>query len=222
MIRLCSLALTLAILLDGSVARADVIASWTFEISQPLKTDSATIAGILPEIGSGSASAVHASAATDYSNPVGNGSAESFSSNNWAVGDYYQFQVSTLGFANIMVTYDQTRSGTGPTTWDFEYSTDGINFTNSTNDYALSEVAWSSGSSNPLSNFSRDLSALASLDEVASVYFRVTAASAPGSAAGTSRVDNFTVSGTAVPEPSTLVLLGLALPVFIWRLRKSK
>src|SRR4051812_39869141 len=55
-------------------AQADTLAQWTFETSVP------TTAGPLaPEVGSGSALAFHIGAST-YSNPVGNGSNESFSS----------------------------------------------------------------------------------------------------------------------------------------------
>jgi len=66
---------------------------------------------VSPEIGSGSASGSHAGAAT-YSSPTGNGSAKSYSANAWAVNDYWQFQVSTVGYTNITLSYDQTSSAT--------------------------------------------------------------------------------------------------------------
>src|SRR5262249_6268835 len=77
----------------ASAHASTVIADWTFETSQP------TTAGPFnAEIGSGQATGHHAGAAV-YSTPVGNGSAHSFSSTVWAVGDYYQFEVSTLGLS---------------------------------------------------------------------------------------------------------------------------
>ena len=61
--------------------------------------------------------------------PAGNGSAHSFSSNVWAVGDYYQFQVSTLGQSQIGLVFDQTSSSTGPGNFKVQYSTNGTTFT---------------------------------------------------------------------------------------------
>ena len=44
---------------------------------------------------------------------VGNGSPKSMSGNGWAVGDYWQFQSSTLGFSDIGISFDQISSSTG-------------------------------------------------------------------------------------------------------------
>src|SRR3954453_15706128 len=74
---------------------------WTFETSAPV-----TAGPVSPEIGTGSGIGFHAGAVT-YSSPAGNGSAKSYSANTWAVGDYWQFQVSTVGFSNIGISYDQ-------------------------------------------------------------------------------------------------------------------
>ena len=86
-----------ALLLQGTVALADptVVADWTFETSMP-----ATAGPFTAEIGAGSALGFHAGT-TVYSTPAGNGSAHSFSSTAWSVGDYYQFQVSTVGNPNV-------------------------------------------------------------------------------------------------------------------------
>src|SRR5438552_17437540 len=69
-----------------------VIADWTFESSLPAGSPGAGvwITNISAEIGSGTASGWHAGAST-YTSPAGNGSAHSFSSSLWAVGDLYQF-----------------------------------------------------------------------------------------------------------------------------------
>ncbi|MBM4111601.1 MAG: hypothetical protein FJ254_09665, partial [Phycisphaerae bacterium] len=73
--------------------------------------------------------AFHALTATTYSSPSGNGSQYSFSSNNWSVGDYYEARVSTAGYSDISVSWDQTRSSTGPSSFRVDVSTDGTNFT---------------------------------------------------------------------------------------------
>jgi hypothetical protein len=205
------------IVFAGSPAHAAVIATWTFETSQPAQDNTATLGPISPEIGAGVAAAVHVSSATDYSTPAGNGSSHSFNSNTWAVGDHYQFQVSTAGLSGIFFEFDQTRSATGPGTWDFQYSTDGTAFTTFLNDYTVLEnaPAWSSaGARQSAYTFSLDLSGVPALNNDSSVFFRITAASAPSSSVGTARVDNVSISSAdpiaVVPEPSTLALFSLA------------
>src|SRR5271165_4431061 len=92
-----------------SAQAQSTIADWTFETSQP-----ATAGPFNPEVGAGSATGSHAGAAV-YSTPAGNGSSHSFSANTWAVGDYYQYQVSTVGDSGtIYLSFDQTSSSTGP------------------------------------------------------------------------------------------------------------
>src|SRR5277367_2253104 len=95
-----------------SAVRADTLADWTFETSLP------TTAGpFTPEsglnMGTSQATGSHAGAAT-YSSPSGNGSTRSFSSTTWAVGDYYQFTTSTVGYSAVQFQFDQTSSNTGP------------------------------------------------------------------------------------------------------------
>jgi len=190
----------------GNCHAAINIADWTFETSAP------TTAGpFSPEIGSGSASGSHAGTTT-YSSPAGNGSAHSFSSTAWAVGDYYQFQVSTHGNSGIALSWDQTSSNTGPRDYLLKYSTDGVNFTAFGSGYSVLANAspntpWSSsGMPNTAYSFSQDLSSITALNNQDTVYFRLvdnSTTSANGGAvasAGTDRVDNFIVS--AVPEPA--------------------
>ena len=197
------------------------IAKWTFETSAPI-----TAGSFAPEIGLGLASGFHAGAST-YSSPAGNGSAHSFSSNTWAIGDYYQFQVSTAGYSNINVSWDQISSNTGPKDFSFLYSTDGVNFNSAISSYTVLANAtpntWSSTTPIPTSSYSFDFSGIPALNNQAAVYFRLRdfdAISANGgtvATGGTDRVDNFTIS--VIPEPSTYALLaGLAgFAVVLWR-----
>lgn len=209
--------LFLALLLATASLQAQTIAQWTFETSVPALNDSATIDGIAAEVGTGTASGVHASALTDWSNPVGNGSGESLSANNWTVGDYFQFRTSTAGFSNIAVSYDQVSSGTGPGEFTFAYSADGINFTQVGGSYIVlantSPDNWSSTTPVATTSYDFDLSGVSALNNATDVYFRIinfsTVSAAGGTVAtgGTDRIDNFTVA--AVPEPSTYALLAL-------------
>ena len=205
-------------------ASADTIADWTFETTAP------TTAGpISPETGSGSASGSHAGAAV-YSSPVGNGSAKSYSANTWAVNDYWQFQVSATGYQGIMLSYDQNGSSTGPGTFQLEYSSDGINFFTFGSAYTLTAgVTWASGTPNQPTHESFDLSSIIALNNASVVDFRLIDTSTVSvnggtvGSGGTDRIDNVDITGTLVPEPSSLAVVGLGGVVaglFAFRRRK--
>jgi len=201
-------------------AQASVIADWTFETSAP-----ATAGPFAPETGAGAATGFHASGSAVYSSPAGDGSSHSFSSNYWSIGDYFQFQTSTLNLSGIALSWDQTSSNTGPQNFVLDYSTDGTNFTQFGSSYAVLANAtpntpWSStGSVNLAYAFSNDLSGITGLNNQANVYFRLidknTIAANGGTVgtSGTDRVDNFTVTGTVsvVPVPGAAWLFGSAL-----------
>jgi len=208
---------------------AQTIAKWTFETSVPAGAPGAGVwlTNIAAEIGSGTASGFHAGAAT-YSNPSGNGSAESFSSTTWAIGDLYQFVASTVGYSGTGFTFDQVSSTSGPRDFDLRYSTDGSTFTTFASYIVKSNAApnpvWNSGTSSSLYTYAFDLSSVTALNNQPTVYFRlvdVSTASAGGgapSAAGASRLDNVEIA--VVPEPSTvsfIVVCGLLRLIFLRR-----
>lgn len=195
--------LAAAALFAAPLASADTLAKWTFEVSVP------TTAGPhAAEEGVGVATGFHSNPSVVYSNPVGNGSMESFSSNFWSAGDYYQFQSTTLGYQDITFQFDQTRSSTGPNTFDVEWSTDGATWNALVDDYDVAQITWSSGTYNPASTYGPHI-APAGLDNQASVFFRLTAQVPGTSTGGTNRVDDIIISGTLIPEPGSLVLLAL-------------
>jgi hypothetical protein len=207
--KLLSYAAMLAVLAAAPTAMAGTITGWTFETSAP-----ATAGPHAAEIGTGSATGVHAGAAT-FSTPAGNGSARSFSSNVWAIGDYYQFTTSSATFSNIGISWEETRSGTGPSAFEVQYSTDGSTYTALpallVPAYTVAAVTWNSGTPDATgnSNFVRDLSSITGLNNNATIGFRLVATGAAGGTAGTNRVDNFRVLDN-VPEPCTAMLLGMA------------
>ncbi|MDX1914063.1 MAG: PEP-CTERM sorting domain-containing protein [Methylophilus sp.] len=221
-------ALILSTLLFASSVNAATVAQWTFETSVP--TTSGTFA---PEVGSGSALGSHVSTSVVYSNPVGNGSVESFSSNNWSVGDFYQFSVSTLGFSGVTLSWDQISSATGPRDFSLSYSLNGTSFTNYANYSVIANStpnAWSSSTPVSTSSYAYDLSSITALNNQSNVFFRlvdVSTVSANGgtvATAGTDRVDNFTVSAVAsVPEADTyaMLLAGMGLMGFVLRRRNQ-
>jgi MYXO-CTERM domain-containing protein len=158
---------------------------------------------------------VHASASTVWSSPTGNGSTNSFSSNNWAIGDYYQVSFATTGYQDLSVSWDQARSGTGPATFKFQVSINNGSFTDVVASYTVgvsgSTTAWNSTTYQ--SSFTTTQALAVGANDAANVRIRFTATVAPtgGSpTAGTGRVDNIVVSGTAIPAPGAIALLGVA------------
>jgi PEP-CTERM motif len=205
-----------AVTLTAVNTMALTIADWTFETSQPT-----TSGPISPEIGSGSASGFHAGAAT-YSSPAGDDSAHSYSANVWAVGDYWQFEVSTIGDSGEQISGEQTSSNTGPGNFQLAYSTNGVTFTPLGSSYTvLSNAApngpWSAtGVPNPTAYDQSSAIFPAGADNQATLYIRLIDASTVSAnggtvaTGGTDRIDDVTITAT-VPEPSTLSLIGLGL-----------
>jgi hypothetical protein len=175
------------------------------------------------------ASGSHAGTST-YSNPAGNGSSHSFSSTNWAIGDYYQFTLSTIGLVDLTVGFDQTSSNTGPRDFKLSYSTDGTSFTDVGTYTVLANgtpnAAWNGTTSSSAYHESFDLSSINAIENVSQVTFRLvdnsTSAAGSGSVAsgGTDRVDNFTV--TTVPEPGAFMALAGGIGVLAIRRRRVR
>jgi hypothetical protein len=204
-------------LILAGCARGGVLADWTFETTQPR-----TAGAFAPEIGNGSAIGHHADPSAVYSTPLGNGSLDSFSSNTWTAGDYYQFSTSTVGFTGILFRFDQTGSDNGPRDFKIQYSADGAAFTDLTStDYKVTNDSWPVFGTPRRASAKGDFAGPASLDDQAMVYFRIlddSSTSITGffvEGVGTDRVDNVTISASAaVPEPSALApVLVLAFAV---------
>ena len=158
--------------------------------------------------------ALHASASTVWSNPAGNGSIKSISSNNWSEGDYYQFSFSTIGYGLLSITWDQTGSATGPRDFKVQYSTNGSTFTDATGKNGtdtLTNDSWSSsGPPKSVSTRTLDLSGVADVNNQSTVYIRLVDNSTVAvngttvATTGTGRVDNFIVNAVSeVPVEMT-------------------
>ena len=176
-------------------AAGTTLSSWGFEGA------TTTNAGQVPSFSAGSGvadsgiltsgsafTAFHTSASTVWSNPAGNGSAKSVSSNNWGIGDYYQFSFSTVGYSGISITWDQTGSSTGPKTFKVQYSTNGSTFTDATgtnSTYSLGGESWSSSSTTNTSRRTLDLSGVSAIDSLSTVYIRLVDTSTTSIGGGT-------------------------------------
>lgn len=200
------------------LADAALIASWTFETSVPA-TAGPHVAEGGANAATSNASGSHANATVAYTNPAGNGSNESYSADKWAINDYFQFTTSTTGFTGINIGWDQTSSNTGPRDFEVQYSTNGINFTSLTTYQVLGNgvapnAAWTAATNVPAYGFVAP--GAAALDNKASITIRFVNTSTvavnspnPVVAAGTNRMDNVIITGTLVPTPASLALLGV-------------
>ena len=188
------------------------LAQWTFDTATVVSQTS-RFAALAADNGAGVATGRHSDDSTFWQASVGNGSLQSLSSDYWSEGDYYQFETSTAGFKGIDLSWDQISSATsaGPTSFNLSYSLTGMdNSFISLRDYTVSlGDAWSSTTRNMAYNFNFDLSSTLAINNQTAVYFRLSADATPLDSAGTSSIDNFTV--TAIPEPSTYAAtLGIA------------
>ena len=111
------------------------------------------------------------------------------------------FNVSTLGFANIIVSFATQGTSTGFNNNQFQYSLDGNTFVN----FGAPFTPATAFGSVPLV-FS--LTEIVGLNDNPNAAFRIVFNGATSST-GTNRIDNFVVEGTpsGVPEPASAVLL---------------
>ena len=207
----------------AGAASAQLIAGWTINTGlptgtglpiQPSYTYGAAEDGALAGSASTSLFGVHANPETAWTSPAGNGSQYSLSSNRWAPGDYYQVDLSTSGFSNIAVSWDQARSSTGPQFFDLMYSTDGgANWVTVITEYEVfrsggggAPGTWNSTTYNPI--YTRTFVFGAEVDDQATLSIRFKALTFPGGVSGSNRIDNIFVE--SIPAPGAIAVLGLA------------
>lgn len=126
--------------------------------------------------------------------------------NSTANGFHTVFAFDMTGFKDLVISYATQRSATGFTDHVWAVSTDGSNWTN------FDTKTWPGGTGTA-TNFADvgvvTLASVSGLDNVSSAFVRLTLNGATA-LAGNNRFDNIQFNVSAVPEPVSMLLLGVA------------
>ncbi len=199
-------AITLTSFLLPLAAHAEPLAVWGFENTPPPSVaDTAVYPNpLLPDLGTGTGHGVHASTGTDWTTSLGNGSLEAFSSTVWEAGDYYGFQLSTLGYEKITVSWDQIRTPLGPSSFRLVASTDGVTFTPIhdyvviSNDVGPNGGLWDENVFQPEFHYG-PIALGAAFADKPTIHVRMVSLEAGASITGAVRIDNVGVEGDPLP-----------------------
>lgn len=225
-----------------AAANATIITQWDFNFGN----DNSPATGTLdPAIGSGTASLVGGTTATFASGDASGGSTDpnvgddsAWNLSTWAPQGTEsgqrgaQFNVSTVGFTDLVVSWDQRHSNTVSRYFQFQYSIDGSTF--SSTGLLDDGIFMATAGDTWFNNRTVNLTGISGVADNANFAFRVVAivdpltgnylASNPNSTygtTGTARFDMVTVQGTEVPEPATMAALGVGIAGVIARRRRN-
>ena len=121
-----------------------------------------------------------------------------------ANGKSMVFAFSMSGYSNLAVSYAVQRTASGFSTQQWDYSSDGTNWSSAATITGI-QASFSGGGTNVVTS----LGVASGLNNAATAYMRVTFTGAT-SATGNNRMDNFQFNATAIPAPGAIALIGLA------------
>jgi len=220
----CVAVSSIVLAMQTNCVQAAVLTQWNF--------NGATAGTTVPSTGSGIASLVGGTTATFASGTANGGSSDpvitspaNFAWNSTTypaqgLGDRtagVQFNVSTVGWTGVTVNWDTRSSNTSARHQQFQFSTNGTSFTD------LGALFANTAGDTWFNNRSIDLTSISAVDNNPNFAFRMVSAFDPANpgnyvssgagttaayAGGTLRFDIVTVNATAVPEPTSMLLLG--------------
>lgn len=180
-------------LLDGTSAQTNFVT--TANIGSAISSFSYSNSQVTPVL-------TILSSVTASPNNHGFSAGNSVGMNGWNGGaSYFQFTLDSTGYQGLILAWAGNRSGTGPTNITVRYSSTGVGgtFTDFSNFTAPANTATT-----------QNLSSVTALDNNPNVVFRIVGVDA--AAAGTLKIDNFSIDAVSViPEPSTVMLVGAGL-----------
>jgi hypothetical protein len=214
----------LAAAITAGAANAIILTQWNFNDET-----------LVPQIGAGTAALIGGTTSTWATGSPNDGGAPN---RGWNTSGYptqgnnsgtagVRYNVSTAGYMNIRVKWDQRNSNTSSRFFRFDYTTDGGSTWNlgSVTEFTAGGDAWMV--------FNRDLTGDTSVNNNANFGFRMVTVFEPGtgqykasnltsnySPNGTHRYDLVTVEADVVPEPASIAALGLGLAAIARKRRK--
>jgi PEP-CTERM motif len=222
-----------AILTAQAQAQTNIV-FYSFNVSPqaPVTTAAGTNALITANIGSSISQFSNSSTSGSLSNltilssvggnPNNRGfvAGNSISQNGWnGNNSYFQFTLDATGYQNLVLEWTGNVSSTGPATNGLWYSTDGGSTFTLFSTFRAPDNAVTVGIE------TQDLSSVTALNNDALDVFRIYGTNVVGGAigaSGTEKIDNFSIDAIAVPEPSTMLLVGAGvLGMFAIRRRRS-
>jgi hypothetical protein len=231
----------LALTVAAGVANADLITEWNFNGTSSTTVPGGTISPT-PSTGAGIAALIGGTTATFASGTANGGSSDPItttpSNYAWNTTTYpaqganpgtagIRFDVDTTLFQDIIVEFDTRHSNTSSRYLGFDYSIDGGSTWTSFATFDSDQ-----GGDKWYNNRVVDLSAIAAVENTTQFAFRIVTIFAPGgtgyvattgtstyATGGTLRYDMVQISGTKIPAPGSLALLGLGGLVAIRRRR---